>query len=34
MATALAVADRIVDRWLESGRATNREGQARLLFFA
>ena len=34
MATALAVRDRIIDRWLDSARATNREGRKRVYYFS
>jgi glycogen phosphorylase len=34
MATALAVRDRIVDRWLDSARATNRAGAKRVYYFS
>ena len=34
MATALAVRDRIVDHWLDSSRATNREGRKRVYYFS
>ena len=34
MATALAVRDRIVDRWLDSARAANREGRKRVYYFS
>ena len=34
IATALAVRDRIVDRWLDSARTTNREGRKRVYYFS
>jgi starch phosphorylase len=34
MATALAVRDHIVDRWLDSARTTNREGRKRVYYFS
>ena len=34
MATAMAVRDRIVDRWHHSARATNREGRKRVYYFS
>ena len=34
MATALAVRDRIVDRWLDSARTTKREGRKRVYYFS
>ena len=34
MATALAVRDRIVDRWMDSARATNRAGRKRVYYLS
>ncbi len=34
MATAFAVRDRIVDRWLDSGRSTHRAGAKRVYYFS
>ena len=34
MATALAVRDRIVDRWLDSARTTKREGRKQVYYFS